>query len=151
MRILATGEVPAGNARGFTLLELLLVVALVAIVSAGVSFSLRDSGQAKLEMQGQQLAAVLDAARAQSRMLGVPVRWRPTDNGYQLEGLPSPNNTAQWKDKGTLARSAQADGSVLLGPEPLIAAQTIRLWNTETPELQIRIRTDGVRPFALSP
>ena len=30
---------------GFTLLELLLVVAIIAVASAGVSFALRDSGQ----------------------------------------------------------------------------------------------------------
>ena len=36
---------------GFTLLELLLVVAIIAVASAGVSFALRDSGQTQLERE----------------------------------------------------------------------------------------------------
>ena len=43
--------------RGFTLLELLVVVAIIAIASAGVSFALRDSQATQLEREAQRLAA----------------------------------------------------------------------------------------------
>ena len=61
---------------GFTLLELLVVVAIIAIASAGVSFALRDSADTQLEREAQRLAALLESARAQSRTSGRPVQWR---------------------------------------------------------------------------
>ena len=67
--------------RGFTLLELLVVLAIVAMASAGVGFAMRDSGQAQLEREAQRLAALLESARARSQALGIPLRWRVTVSG----------------------------------------------------------------------
>ena len=64
---------------GFTLLELLVVVTIVALVSAGVGFAVRDSSQVQLERDGERLAALLESARARSRVTGVPVRWVARD------------------------------------------------------------------------
>ena len=52
---------------GFTLLELLVVVAIMALAMAGVGLALRDSGQTQLEREAERLAALLEAGRAQSR------------------------------------------------------------------------------------
>jgi len=134
---------------GFTLLELLLVVAIVAIASVGVSLAMRDSAQAQLETEAQRLAAILESARAQSRAAGVPVRWRATGNGFSLDGLPPDTQDAlprTWTQPGVSASSAQP---LLLGPEPLIPPQSVRLWLTDQPQKALRIATDGVRPFAV--
>ena len=48
---------------GFTLLELLVVVSIIAIASAGVSFVIRDNSQTVLEREGERLAALLEAGR----------------------------------------------------------------------------------------
>jgi general secretion pathway protein H len=37
------------TSRGFTLLELLVVVAIIAMASAGVGFAMRDTSQVALE------------------------------------------------------------------------------------------------------
>lgn len=47
------------TSRGFTLLELMVVISIMAIAAAGVSLSLRDSGQAQLEREAERLAALL--------------------------------------------------------------------------------------------
>ncbi|RYY52357.1 MAG: type II secretion system protein GspH, partial [Comamonadaceae bacterium] len=62
----------AGNRfpRGFTLLELMVVIAIMALATAGVAFAMRDSSQAALEREAERLAVLLDAARAQSRASG---------------------------------------------------------------------------------
>ena len=57
----------AGGQRGFTLIELMVVVLIVALASGMVVFSLRDTQGIALEREGQRLAALLEYARAQSR------------------------------------------------------------------------------------
>ena len=127
---------------GFTLLEMLLVVTIVAIASAGVSFALRDSGQSKLETEAQRLAALLESGRAQSRATGIPVHWKATAGGFEWDGLPA--TRGKWLAEGISASSQQA---LLLGPEPLIAPQNVRLWLTESPQWVLLVATDGLRPF----
>ena len=58
---------PRRNA-GFTVLELLIVVAIVAMASAGVTLSLRDGKEVQLEREAERLVALLEAARARSQL-----------------------------------------------------------------------------------
>jgi general secretion pathway protein H len=134
--------------RGFTLLELLVVIAIIAIASAGATLALRDSSATALEREAQRVAAILEAGRSQSRTLGLPVRWLPSAEGFTLTGnsLQDEKSVQTWLTPGT---SAQADGSrtfVLLGPEPIIPAQSITL---RLEERSVQISTDGLRPFRI--
>jgi general secretion pathway protein H len=69
---------------GLTLLELLVVLAIIGFGLAGVSLSLRDSSQTQLEREAQRLVAVLEAARAQSRTSGMALIWQPTAEGFVI-------------------------------------------------------------------
>ncbi len=85
--------------QGLTLLELLVVLAIIGFAMAGVSLSLRDSSQTQIEREAQRLVAVLDAARAQSRTSGVALIWQATPEGFVIRPAlaynPSQgNNTA---------------------------------------------------------
>ena len=139
----------AGNkARGFTLIELLVVVAIIAIATAGVSFALRDSQSTQLEREAQRLASLLESARAQSRATGVPIRWRATDGGFQFEGAQQGSLPDRW-----LAPETQVQGGkavLQLGPEPIIGGQQVVIANSEAPGRQLRIATDGLRPFRVA-
>jgi general secretion pathway protein H len=137
----------ARRTRGFTLLELLVVVAIMAIATAGVSLALRDSQGAVLEREAQRLAALFESARAQSRSSGLPVRWRPTDNGFRFEGVAPGTLPDRWLAPGTHAQGA---GALVLGPEPIIGPQEVVLVSSEAPQRSIRIATDGLRPFAIA-
>jgi len=136
----------AAGSRGLTLLELLVVVAIMALATAGVGFVVRDSSEVQLEREAQRLAIVLETARAQSRMSANPVRWQPTAAGFAFEGLPGTTLPSNWL--GTDVR-ALTTTSILLGPEPIIGPQAIRLVSLSRPDRSLTVATDGVRPFAV--
>jgi general secretion pathway protein H len=137
----------ARRARGFTLLELLVVVAIIAIATAGVSFAMRDSQATQLEREGQRLAALLESARAQSRSSGVPVRWYPVAGGFRFDGLAANTLPDRWLSDTTEVRGAAA---LQLGPEPIIGRQAVVLESSAAPGRSLRIATDGLRPFAVT-
>ena len=140
---------PLRGQQGFTLLELLLVVTVVAIASAGISFAFRDAGQARLDTEAQRLIAVLETARAQSRASGIAAVWRPTVDGFVLQGPPdTPKNplAQKWQEPDIVVNSEKP---LLLGPEPIIPPQSVLMWMASQPLYSLRIGTDGVRPFAV--
>ena len=136
------------RARGFTLLELLVVVSIMALATAGVGLALRDGSQQSLEREGERLAALLESARAQSRASGVPVRWRAVEGGFRFDGLRAGTLPTQWLDNSTRVRGP---GSLVLGPEPLIGPQQVILVQPQHPEHALRVATDGLRPFTTGP
>lgn len=145
------------RAAGFTLIELLVVIAIVALASAGVGFALRDSTQVQLEREGERLSALLESARARSRLTGVPVWWHSTAEGFRFEGpdaqpLPQADLPQRWLDPDTSASSgpdAAADSRLLLGPDPIIEPQKLELHSRAQPGKRVRLVSDGIHPFAL--
>lgn len=161
MPILAAGNPrPVARVRGFTLLELLMVLAIVAFASLGVAVSMRDGVQMGLEREALRLAAVLESARARSQASGVAVRWRPVRAGFVFEGLPPTDRTddelpGNWQEPDTQAEvlAATPNGAaasvLVLGPEPIIEPQSVALRSRSAPGKQVVLSTDGVRPFAV--
>ncbi len=149
-------NLPRLRQRGFTLLELLLVVAIIAIASSGVLLAVRSSDSTQLAREADRLVALLEAARAQSRGNGVPVAWHADATGFRFEGLMQPLSIGQAQAADASARNHIAwleggtqvpEGTVLvLGPEPIIGRQSLRLVRGDS---SLRIATDGLRPFAV--
>ena len=146
---------PRASPRGFTLLELLVVVAIVAMASLGVGLALRDSSDTALVREAQRLAALLESARAQSRLSGLPVSWRSVPGGFRFDGLVANTLPTTWLQPDTVAEVSTASSAapgvpvLLLGPEPIIGAQTLTLVSAGPVAHRVQLVTDGVRPFAV--
>ena len=139
------------GARGFTLIELMVVVALIAIAAGVVSLSLRDGRSNRLEREAARLTALLETARAEARAAALPVRWMLTpessDNQFRFVGLPASRTMpTRWLDDEVVAQISGNRGAVVLGPEALIGEQRVLL---RIDDRTIEIGTDGLRPFAV--
>ncbi|MEO8296647.1 MAG: prepilin-type N-terminal cleavage/methylation domain-containing protein [Burkholderiales bacterium] len=155
-------KLSAFRARGFTLLELLIVITIIAVASAVVSLSLRDPNATRLEREGQRLATLLEAARAQSRAVGVPVQWRPINDprelaaggarvDFRFDGLPTSADLPQrWlgspDEPPVQVELPLRQRALTLGPEPVIGAQRLLL---RLGDQQMVLATDGLGPFML--
>lgn len=140
---------------------------LIALSSGLAALALRDGREDRLEREGQRLAALLEAGRAQARASGVAVRFElagPRDAAAAADGTPPPDfrfvglppallPPGRWLDAEVQARITTADGqgsaaALRLGPEPLIGAQRIVL---QLGDRQLALATDGLAPFAVAP
>lgn len=142
---------------GFTLLELLMVLVILASTVAGVSLALRSPDDALTERDALRLAALLDAGRAQARASGMALRWQARADGFVLDQADGTQRRERW-----LGAQTQVLGSrtLLLGPEPLLPAQTLLLGQRQdaapsTDDAGVaaqrwRIYSDGLRPFRVS-
>ena len=163
--------------RGLTLLELLVVLAIIGFAMAGVSLSLRDSSQTQIEREAQRLVALLEAARAQSRTSGIALIWQATPEGFVIRpaltpsaiqggnsGSPIAARTEAWLAAGTQVAVTTAAlptnntdpaNLVVLGPEPILAPAriTLRLATPDSakPTPALTIGTDGLKPFQVVP
>ena len=137
---------------GFTLIELMVVVVLIAIASAVASLALRDPAATRLEHEGARLVALLESARTEARAAGLAASWEPRSGiegvaGFRFVGLPpSSDRPTRWLTAGVTA-DVTAASAVLLGPEPLIGAQRIVL---HLDEQTLTLATDGLGPFVVN-
>lgn len=146
------------RAGGFTLLELLIVLAIVAISVGVVALSLRDADATRLDQEAMRLSVLLEQARAESRVTGITVRWvpggdpRPASDGtppaqFRFVGLPaSQPMPTRWLDPATQAQVVGAT-TVLLGPQAILPPQRVVL---RLGERRLDLVTDGLGPFAVA-
>lgn len=148
------GYQQAAGGRGFTLIELVVVVALIAIASALVSLALRDPASTRLEQEAVRLTALLEAARADARGAGLAAYWQPeaaiaadAPSGFRFMGLPGvAARPMRWLSDGVTAEIIGAR-AVALGPEPVIGAQRIVL---RLQSRELSITTDGLAAFTVA-
>ena len=161
MPTLATGSERGLRPSGFTLIELMVVVAIVALGAGLVALSLRDGRQDALEQEGVRLAAMLEAARGESRASGQPVLWAPGPGVRPPPKLAAAQfhfSGRQADEQGTvplgqrqwLHPEVQAElvgvRALELGPDPMLLPQRVRLrWDDRV----VEVGTNGLAPFAV--
>ena len=129
----------------------MVVLALIAIAVGVVSLSLRDSRSTRLDREAARLSALLEAARAEARVAGLPVRFVITPDGgeqqFRFTGLPASRTMpTRWLDNEVVAQVGDGRAAVVLGPEALIGRQRVLL---RIDDFRLEVGTDGLQPFTV--
>jgi general secretion pathway protein H len=138
---------------GFTLLELLVVLVIVALGASLATLSLPQPTRSSLDRDAAQMAALMDAARSYAAAVQSPVRVEPALNGYRFVGIQHGN----WKELSgdlkprTFSTDAVSNSlpvrGALLGPEPVGEPLTVTI--AAGAEVRV-IASDGASEFIVS-
>ncbi len=77
--------------RGFTLLEMIVVITLIAIIAGAVSISMRPDPRQALTEQAKRVGLLMDVAADEARLQNVRITWEADLRGYRF--------VAQWGDR----------------------------------------------------
>lgn len=142
--------------RGFTLLELLVVLLIIGVLVSLVSLAVPSRQRRLLQAQGEQLTALFDLARVQSTATNHVYHWRADTAGYRFsverEGrevtlTEAPLTAQSWPwDPLTsdFSLNGQGAANLVFPGEPVIAPTELRL---RLGAYQVRLYTDGAAPF----
>jgi general secretion pathway protein H len=147
----APGSRVGAAARGFTLIELVVVLAIAALAAGVITLAIREPAQTALDQEAVRLVALLETARAESRAGGFSVVWVPaagTDEpGFRFVGLPAALALpSRWLD-GRVAARVVGGTSVVLGPDAILPPQRIVL---ALEDRRLEIASDGLGAFAVA-
>jgi len=155
------------SALGFTLIELMVVLLLVALGSSLVVLSLRDTPQHALDKEADRLISVLESARAQARSRSTPLLWQADEQGYAISpaiqladpaaaqanngGAHSPAfepvQRLAWMTAGTRAEPAQ----LWISAEPVQAPLRLQLTLPGTSGGRVRLGSNGAEAVRVVP
>ena len=131
--LVAGSKCPALPAqRGWTLLELLVVLGILAMVLGMVVQSVPPSEQRRLQREAATLLAHLEAARATSLTQGHPLWLLPTANGWELRTSPSGPNVLHrhvWDAPSLqlLMLTPQTAEAMRIGPDPVMPQYELQM------------------------
>jgi len=125
---------------GFTLLEMLVALAIVAIAVGAATVALRPDEQRRVDDEAQRLALLLEQASEESELGGRPLAWVAEAAGYEFQRRELTEAGSEWN---------VARGDDLLHPRRLPAGVNIRCLELDRRPCVLgeRIRLGPPRPL----
>jgi general secretion pathway protein H len=88
--------------RGFTLVEMLVVMLIIGIIAGLVSVIARPDDRALLDVEAQRLAQLLELAASEAQLGGQTIAWAGTASGYRFLRLNAQDGWNEIRDNDTL-------------------------------------------------
>lgn len=115
--------------RGFSLLEILIVLAIVGIVTGTVGLGIQAvRSEQDLRNDAQRLALLFELAQAEARSSGRPVLWQYDQQGYEFIQAPR-----------TLALPAALAQRMATVPQPPARESAVLRWRAWSNELNVQV------------
>ncbi len=77
-------RVAPGQRRGFTIIEMLVVLMIIGLFFGLVSAITRPDERAMLRLEAERLSQLLDFAAAEARLTGRSIAWTADESGYRF-------------------------------------------------------------------
>ena len=74
----------SGSSRGFTLIEMLVVLMIMGLFVGLVSTITRPDDRAVLQLEAERMSQLLDFAAAEARLTGQSIAWTADKSGYRF-------------------------------------------------------------------
>jgi general secretion pathway protein H len=120
------------RARGYTLIEVLVAVAVLGIAAAAVALSLPSGEERRVREEAARLGALFRIAQDQARIGGRALVWEADLQGYAFRPLDA-EDARNWRDETLRPRSwpfpvqrLEAE-RIVFGREPMLAPTSVRL------------------------
>jgi general secretion pathway protein H len=93
---LSPGHFVTASPKGFTLLEMLVVLVVMAIGMSAVALAFRPDARRPLAQEAERLALLLEQAREESQLSGTPLAWEWRPDAYSFVRRDLTDNGPQW-------------------------------------------------------
>jgi type II secretion system protein H len=137
---------------GFTLLELLVVLVIIAVGVSTVVIALRPDPRSAVRQEGDRLAALLGLASEESATGGMPLAWIGREGGYEFQARELTDLGPDWTvvrgddllhprqlPNGMYIRGIQVDG------KPLELGQRVALGSQGAHDVAVEITSGEAR------
>jgi type II secretion system protein H len=141
-----------GNSGGFTLLEMLVALVIIAVAISTAIVALRPDPRGLVRQEGDRLAVLLGLASEESGVGGMPLAWVGREDGYEFQARELTDAGPEWVvvrgddllhprqlPSGTHILSIQVDG------EAAELGRRVPLGNQGTHELSVEIAVGEAR------
>ncbi|MCM2549320.1 GspH/FimT family pseudopilin [Burkholderia glumae] len=76
---------PPSRMRGFTLLEMLVVLVIAGILVSAATLTMHRNPRTDLREEAQRVALLLESASDEAQVRARPIAWQPTDHGFRFD------------------------------------------------------------------
>ncbi len=101
--------------RGFTLIEVMVVVVLIAVLSSMLVLVAMPGNAAMADVEAKRLAALLELASTETRASGQVIAWSSEGNGYSFWQLSDDGEWTRFPDTSIYRRRSFGGGVELRG------------------------------------
>ena len=137
----------AGKQRGFTLIELMVVLVIIGIASAAISLSIKPDPVQLLRKDAERVAQLLQVAQAEARADGRPIVWVSDAKGFRFSRRnDSGRGFEHFKDDAQLRPRAWQSPKVEVRVEPKQRVVLNAEWIN--PPLQVTL-SDGLNRLSV--